>query len=279
MNYRHAYHAGNFADVMKHATLTLVLNHMKQKEKPFFLLDTHAGAGMTDLTGEEARKTGEWRDGIGRVLAQDKPHELLRPYLDTLAALGCQTLDPKQYPGSPLIARQLARPQDRMAFCELHPDDARTLKGHFHDVKRAKVLELDGYSALKSMLPPPERRGIILIDPPYEDRSEFEQIMQEIKRFMQRFATGIYMIWYPVKDPSISGAFLDHLERHGPQKTLRAELLVRADNDPTRMSGSGLVIINPPWKLDEQLQEVNSWLAKILARGEGAKARVDWLQK
>jgi 23S rRNA (adenine2030-N6)-methyltransferase len=279
MNYRHAYHAGNFADVMKHATLTLILNYMKQKEKPFFVLDTHAGTGMTDLTGEEAQKTGEWKDGIGRLLTDENPHELIKPYLESLATFGCQGTDPKQYPGSPMIAYQLARAQDRLSFCELHPADAASLKELFHNVKRAKVHQLDGYTALKSMLPPPERRGIILIDPPFEARTEYVRILQEITHALERFAGGTYMVWYPIKDPSIPGAFLDHLERHGPPKTLRAELHVVGDKDPTRMTGSGLVIINPPWKLDEELQDLFSWLAQILSRGQGAHARVDWLKK
>jgi 23S rRNA (adenine2030-N6)-methyltransferase len=279
MNYRHAYHAGNFADVMKHAALTLAITHMKQKEKPFFLLDTHAGTGQTDLTGTEAQKTGEYRDGIARLLAHAAPHEALAPYLDTLKALGCQGTQPALYPGSPLIAYHLARADDRLAFCELHPEDAATLRENFHRVPNVKVHEIDGYGALRAMLPPKERRGIVLTDPPFESRTEFDRILAELAEGLKRFATGCYLIWYPVKDPSISGAFLDRLERDGPPKTLRAELLVRRDDDPTRMSGSGLVIINPPWQMDEILADMLAWLAPVLEQGQGATARVNWLQK
>ncbi|MES1991658.1 MAG: 23S rRNA (adenine(2030)-N(6))-methyltransferase RlmJ [Pseudomonadota bacterium] len=278
MNYRHAYHAGNFADVMKHSTLALVLGHLKQKDKPFFVLDTHAGTGLTDLSGIEAQKTGEFRDGIARVLAEAQPHEALKPYLDALASLGCTGPAPTHYPGSPLIACHLARSDDRLAFCELHPDDAATLRTHFPRNPQAKVHEIDGYTALKSMLPPKERRGLVLIDPPFEARDEFDRLARELEQALKRFATGTYMIWYPVKDPSLSGAFLDHLEREGLPKTLRAELFIRA-TDPATMSGCGLVILNPPWQLDRTLFELFTWLADVLKQGEGARARVDWLQQ
>lgn len=279
MNYRHAYHAGNFADVMKHAALTAIVNYLKTKEKPFFILDTHAGTGRTDLAGTEAQKTGEYLDGIARLLAHENPHEFIKPYLETLKSLGCEGPSPKHYPGSPLIARYLARPQDRLAFCELHPEDATTLARLFQRDRQVSVHEIDGYSALKSMLPPKERRGLILIDPPFEQRTEFERILQEIEVFHARFATGIAMIWYPIKDPLISGAFVEHLEHSAPEKTLRAELFIRACDNPTRMSGCGLIIINPPWKLDEQLASLFNWLKDILAQGPGAHARVEWIKK
>lgn len=279
MNYRHAYHAGNFADVMKHASLAIIINYLKLKEKPLFILDTHAGTGRTDLAGTEAQKTGEYKDGIARILTCEHQHELLKPYLETLARLGCEGPEPTSYPGSPLIAYTLSRPQDRLSFCELHPEDAGTLRANFHRDKRATVHEIDGYSALKSMLPPKERRGLVLIDPPFEQRTEFERILQEIEVFHARFATGTAMIWYPIKDPLMSGAFVEHLEHSGPEKTLRAELFIRACDDPKRMSGCGLIIINPPWKLDEQLASLFNWLKDILAQGPGAHARVEWIKK
>lgn len=279
MNYRHAYHAGNFADVMKHATFALALEHLKQKEKPFFILDTHAGAGETDLTGVEAQKTGEFRDGIARILAQPNPHEALAPYLGALKALGCEGVHPTRYPGSPLIARHLTRENDRLSFCELHPQDAASLSALFRRDLRTKVHESDGYGALKAMLPPRERRGLVLIDPPYEGRDEFDRVESALAEAMKRFAGGTYMIWYPVKDPSVSGAFLDRLEQGGPPKTLMAELYIRGSEDPTRLSGSGLVIVNPPWTFPETLTSLFGWLAKTLAQGSGARARVEWLQK
>lgn len=279
MNYRHAYHAGNFADVMKHAALALALEHLKQKEKPFFVLDTHAGTGETDLTGIEAQKTGEFHDGIARILAQPRPHEGLTPYLAALKALGCEGTRPARYPGSPLIARHLAREGDRLSFCELHPEDAASLRALFRRDRHAKVHESDGYGALKAMLPPRERRGLVLIDPPYEGRDEFDRVEAALAEAVKRFAGGTYMIWYPVKDPSVSGAFLDRLEQSGPPKTLMAELYIRGSQDPTRLSGSGLVIVNPPWTFPETLTSLFGWLAEIMAQGPGARARVEWLQK
>lgn len=277
MNYRHAYHAGNFADVMKHSALALVIEHMKQKEKPFFLLDTHAGTGLTDLHGEEAQKTGEFHDGIARIMAEAAPHPALTPYLAALTRLGCIGPSPSSYPGSPLIARELARDGDRFAFCELHPDDAASLKALFSRDPQVSVHEMNGYTALRAMLPPKERRGLVLIDPPFEARNEFDTLLEGLADATARWATGTYLIWYPIKDPSVSGAFLDALERSGPAKTLMAELYIRAV-DPARMSGCGLVIVNPPWTLKDTLADLYGWLAERLAQGPGARARVEWLK-
>lgn len=278
MNYRHAYHAGNFADVMKHAILVLALEHLRQKEKPFFVLDTHAGTGETDLTGVEAQKTGEFRDGIARILADPSPHPALRPYLQTLAELGCASENPGRYPGSPLIARSLARESDRLAFCELHPDDAVDLKALFRGDRAVRVHETDGYGALKALLPPPERRGLVLIDPPFEARDEFDRLLAALGEALARWASGTYLIWYPVKDPSVSGQFLDRLAEDGPPKTLRVELLIRAADDPARLSGCGIIAINPPWTLEETLRDLLPWLAAKLAQGPGAHARIEWLR-
>ncbi len=278
MNYRHAYHAGNFADVMKHAILVLALEHLRQKEKPFFVLDTHAGTGETDLSGVEAQKTGEFRDGIARILADPAPHPALRPYLQTLAELGCASENPGRYPGSPLIARSLARESDRLAFCELHPDDAVNLKALFRGNRTVRVHETDGYGALKALLPPPERRGLVLIDPPFEARDEFDRLLAALGEALARWASGTYLIWYPVKDPSVSGQFLDRLAEDGPPKTLRAELLIRAADDPARLSGCGIIAINPPWTLEETLRDLLPWLAAKLAQGPGAHARIEWLR-
>jgi 23S rRNA (adenine2030-N6)-methyltransferase len=278
MNYRHAYHAGNFADVMKHAALALIVEHLKQKEKPFFFLDTHAGAGATDLSGEEAQRTGEFNDGIARILRSGAPHPALAPYLATLTALRFDGAAGMRYPGSPLIARTLARPDDRLAFCELHPEDAAALKSLFRRDAQVKVHEMDGYRALKAMLPPKERRGLVLIDPPYESRDEFDRVFDGLADATARWASGTYVVWYPVKDPSVSGAFLDRLERGGPPKTLMAELHIRGAEDAARLSGAGLVIVNPPWTIEAALKDLYGWLADALAQGPGARARVEWLK-
>ena len=278
MNYRHAYHAGNFADVMKHAILVLALDHLKRKQKPFFVLDTHAGTGETDLAGTEARKTGEFLDGVARILAEPDPHPALVPYLETLARLGCAGPLPARYPGSPLIARALAREGDRLAFCELHPEDASTLRARFGRDAAVKVEEMDGYTALKSMLPPKERRGLVLIDPPFEGRDEFDRILRGLDEAIERWATGTYLVWYPVKDPSVSGAFLETLAAKGPAKSMVAELHIRGADDPSRLSGCGILAINPPWTFEKTLGGLLPWLADKLAQGPGARARLEWLR-
>tara|TARA_R110002110_G_scaffold239506_7_gene455474 strand:- start:643 stop:1482 length:840 start_codon:yes stop_codon:yes gene_type:complete len=278
MNYRHAYHAGNFADVMKHALFTLAIDHLKGKEKPFFVLDTHAGPGATDLSGIEAQKTGEFHDGIARVLAAPDPHPALKPYLAALPA------PLSSYPGSPALAAALTRPQDRLAFCELHPEDAAALHAHFRRDARVKTHAMDGYTALKSMLPPSERRGLVLIDPPFEQRDEYERLAAALGEATRRFATGTYFVWYPVKDPSVSGAFLERLAQSGPPRTLALELHVRAAG-LARMTGSGLVIVNPPFALTAEgpdgktiARSLLDWLAGTLAQGSGARARAEWLR-
>ena len=283
MNYRHAYHAGNFADVMKHAVLTLVIEHLKKKDKPFFLLDTHAGTGMTDLGGEEAQKTGEYRHGIARLLTAENPHPALTSYLAAMRTLGGDPLT--RYPGSPALMAHLARANDRLAFCELHPEDAKTLSANFRRDARVKCHEMDGYTALKSMLPPNERRGAVLIDPPFESRSEFEALARALAEAHRRFATGTFMLWYPVKDPSVSGAFLESLAADGPPKTLALELHIMAA-DPARITGCGLIVVNPPFALTEKGADGKSaalslldWLAITLSQGPGARAREEWLRE
>lgn len=274
MNYRHAYHAGNFADVMKHALLTLSIEHLKKKEKPFFLLDTHAGTGMTDLSGEEAQKTGEYMQGIARILGAEDAPASLAPYLDAVRALGGDPLT--RYPGSPALAAHLARANDRLAFCELHEEDAQTLAALFRRDARVKTHRMDGYRALKAMLPPNERRGLVLIDPPFEDRAEFAVLEKALADAHRRWATGTFLVWYPVKDPSVSGEFFEHMAASGIPKQLLLELHVMAP-DAKRMTGCGILAINPPYPLASEGETMLSWLAEKLAQGPGARARVEWL--
>lgn len=274
MNYRHAYHAGNYADVMKHVLYMAVIDYLKMKEKPFFILDTHAGAGLTDLSGTEAQKTGEFHDGIELVLQAEPRHPLIESYVALIAKLGGDNLT--SYPGSPLIARDMMRDEDRMALCELHPEDATTLKSLFRRDKQVGVHEMNGYVALKSMLPPKERRGVVLIDPPFEQRSEFDDLLLALNEATTRWPSGTYMIWYPVKDPSVSGVFLERLMNEGPPKTLLCELRLEAP-DPTRMTGCGMVIVNPPWTLAGEARALLDWLVGILARGPGARGHVEQL--
>jgi 23S rRNA (adenine2030-N6)-methyltransferase len=199
MNYRHAFHAGNFADVMKHVVLTRVLLHLRRKETPFRVIDTHAGIGLYDLAADEALRTGEWRDGIGRLETPLNPdaEALLAPYREVLARMR-QEFGADAYPGSPAIARDALRAGDRAIFVELHPDDGALLARRFNR-GRSKVLHLDGWTALHGLIPPPERRGLVLIDPPYEDRDELVRLAGEVTRAVRKWPTGIFALWYPIK--------------------------------------------------------------------------------
>jgi 23S rRNA (adenine2030-N6)-methyltransferase len=278
VNYRHAYHAGNFADVVKHAVLALMVDRLKTKDTPFCVLDTHAGIGRYDLRAVPAQKTGEYKAGIGRLL-DVPPRELpndLKPYLGAVRALnGAGGL--RWYPGSPRLVRSLLRPQDQLILFELHPEDARALEALFARDRQVKVNQADGYIGLKAMLPPKERRGLVLIDPPFERRDEFETLMRGLHQAHRRWATGQYLVWYPIKDRAPVAAFHEALKTSGMARVLVAEFLLRPDDDAERLNGCGLVLINPPWKLDTTLAELLPALAHILGAEKGGGARVEWL--
>jgi 23S rRNA (adenine2030-N6)-methyltransferase len=280
MNYRHAYHAGNFADVMKHATLALVIDYLKQKPTPFRVIDTHAAIGVYDLSSEMAEKTGEWREGIKRILeaapADGEIAGLLAPYLDAVKATngeGALT----RYPGSPLVARHLMRRDDMLVVNELHPDEYETLRGLFARDRQVKVLNLDGWNALKALLPPKERRGVVLVDPPFEERGDLERLEKGLREAVRRFATGIFLLWYPIKDPRLIDSFKRTLAGLGLPKVLTAELLLQNPADVAVLNGCGLVIVNPPYQLDARLDVLLAYLARILGRSAGSGHRVAWL--
>lgn len=279
MNYRHVYHAGNFADVLKHAVLALVIAYLKRKEAPFRVVDTHAGTGLYDLAGEEAQRTGEWRDGIGRILAAAPPADIaaiLAPYLDVVAAENADSSSLSRYPGSPLIARRLMRRGDRLVANEAHPEDAASLKALFAKDPAAKVLALDGWMALKAVLPPKERRGVVLIDPPFEAPGEARRLVEGLAAAHARFATGIVILWYPVKDMRAARALRRDAAALALPKLLSAELYVRTPRE-RELSGTGLLILNPPFTLEASLAALLPYLARTLARGEGAGSSLDWL--
>lgn len=271
MNYRHAYHAGNFADVLKHLVLALVLEHMKLKEAPFRVIDTHAGTGLYDLGSVEAAKTGEWQTGIARLVGAQAPAdvaEVLAPYLAAVAADnpgGSVSV----YPGSPRQARHLMRPGDLLVANELHPEDRERLAETFRGDRQVKVMGLDGWTALKSLLPPKERRGVVLVDPPFEEPGELDRLADGLEGALQRFATGIYLLWYPIKDPRPIRAFHDRIERLALDKALIVELWVRGGGDPTALNGTGMVVVNQPHTLQAALERVLPWLAERLASGPG----------
>ncbi|GLQ97219.1 23S rRNA (adenine(2030)-N(6))-methyltransferase RlmJ [Dyella mobilis] len=287
MNYRHAYHAGNFADVLKHSVLFALLQALKAKETPFALIDTHAGSGCYALDSAEAGKTGEYRDGIARLLFPDLQNAasadhalppLLRHWLDTVLSLPGNERGLKLYPGSPLQAARAMREQDNAYLCELHPEEAASLRGLFHHDGRVHVHHRNGYEALKALLPPKEKRGLVLIDPPYEaQEAEYRLIEAALKEALQRWPTGTYAIWYPIKLRSQVQPFLRWLQHCGARRVLRAELLVRPDDSPLRLNGSGMAILNAPWNLDQVLREPLQAMARLLSQEHAAEWRLDWL--
>jgi 23S rRNA (adenine2030-N6)-methyltransferase len=270
MNYRHAFHAGNFADVVKHLALVCVLAHLKRKEAPFVVIDTHAGSGLYDLAGEEASRSGEAAAGIGRLLDLTDGPETLKAYLELVRAPGKD-----RYPGSPLIAARLLRRQDRLVAIEKHPEDATALESVLAPYGRARVFHADGYARLMTLLPPPERRGLILIDPPYESNDESFLAARALAEAHRRFATGIFMIWFPIKSAPAADAFCGEVRLVGSRKLLRVDVAV--DGEPDKLNTAGLLIINPPYGFAAEMKSVFKPIASRLGRNADARLRVDWL--
>jgi 23S rRNA (adenine2030-N6)-methyltransferase len=282
LSYRHAFHAGNFADVFKHAVLALLVEALGQKPKPFFFLDTHAGAGRYDLASPRARSHPEFQDGIGRVWgrAAGAPPELA-PYLEAVRALNPACSGGRAplrfYPGSPRIARHLLRPGDRMALCELHPTDHGHLAAELAGDPQVGVHHRDGYEALKALLPPPERRGLVLIDPAFERRDEWARLADGLAIAGRRWPTGVLAAWYP----RYAGAPVANLQRRvaasGAGKVLVAELDVLPEDSPGGLNGAGMLIVNPPWQVDTRIVTALAWLHPRLAREGEGRYRVEWL--
>lgn len=275
MNYRHIFHAGNFADVMKHAVLALMVEHLRAKSAPFCVLDTHAGLGRYDLAAEPAQRTGEYADGIARLFGAPPPHPALAPYLDAVAALNPDGAL-RWYPGSPRLVRALLRPGDRLVLSELHPDDAATLKTEFARDPQVAVHAMDAYQALKAHLPPKEKRGLVLIDPPFEEPDEFARLVHGLQQAHRRWPTGVYALWYPIKERPAVWRFHEALAESGIPKILLAELTIHPEDTHLRLNGCGLAIVNPPWTLDTTLAEMLPVLHAALP-GTGGAARVQWL--
>jgi 23S rRNA (adenine2030-N6)-methyltransferase len=280
MNYRHAYHAGNHGDVLKHAILARLLTYLTIKDKPLALLDAHAGIGRYDLSGVEAFKTGEWQDGIGKLLANPLPplaEALLKPYLDIVRALN-PSGKLQHYPGSPEIAKTLLRVCDRMIFNDLHAEDRHTLAHRFANDLRITVTGVDALQAIKSSLPFAERRGLLLIDPAYEVPDETERVARMVQHALRRMNALTIMVWYPVT----TAAFADTLcqvvtDESGNNAALDVRLMVKEDHKDAGLSGSGLVLINPPWTLHDEATTIAQALATNLGKGKWGKGSVRWL--
>lgn len=273
VNYRHAFHAGNFADVVKHVALVAILLHLRKKDKPFRVIDTHAGRGIYDLESEAAQRTGEAGGGIARLadLSGASLPSALATYLDIVRATGAA-----HYPGSPLIAAELLRANDKLIAIEKHPEDEAVLAQTLARFKNAKSACADGYARLAALLPPPERRGLVLIDPPFEAENEFALLVQALAGARKRFATGIYLVWYPVKSTAASDAFAGEVLAGGAQEIARITIDIGRDakGDKDRLSAAGLLVINPPYGFVEEMQASAEILAPRLGWTDGRPAKI-----
>ncbi|HTE40173.1 MAG TPA: 23S rRNA (adenine(2030)-N(6))-methyltransferase RlmJ [Steroidobacteraceae bacterium] len=280
MNYAHAFHAGNFADVHKHLVLLELLNHLQKKPTPFFLLETHAGRGLYDLHSDEAKRGDEWRAGISRILALDAAQlsTALERYVAAVRTTPPNTASTLQfYPGSPLLAVQQLRATDRAVFVEKHTVEAAALQQALNGIKRVTVTQTDGYSAMNAHLPPKENRGLVMIDPPYESDTEFADVARALQGALQRWRNGVFCVWHPLKSGDA------HLRLHrmlvdlGIRKILKLELYVRPKDSPWGLNGSGLLVVNPPWQFDEQMRELQPVLHRAMASDGAGDSRVEWL--
>jgi len=278
VNYNHEFHAGNFADVFKHAVLCRVLHYLRGKPAAFRVIDTHAGAGVYDLTGEKSTRGGEWQSGIGKLMAaptSEAVAKLLSPYLEVVRALN-ERDQLRVYPGSPALARAWLRPQDRLLACEFEPKTAAALRRNLRGDVRIKTLAVDGWTALNAYVPPKERRGLVLVDPPFEAKNDFSRLASGLAAAHRKWATGVYVLWYPIKGRGEADAFAKRLRRLAINQILRAEMLVAPLSNPSRLNGAGLVIVNPPWTLENELCVLLPALASILGESSG-QFKLDWL--
>ena len=282
MNYRHAFHAGGFADVIKHIVLARILTYLQDKPAAFRVIDTHAGAGVYDLTGDEGHRGGEWLTGIARVMQarfSETTASLVAPYLDIVRAFNSQR-ELEVYPGSPLIARALLRPQDRLMACEVEPKARKHLIDALRRDTQARVVDLDGWLALPAFVPPNERRGLVLVDPPYEQKDEFERMAEGFAEAFAKWPTGSYLLWYPVKSRRATDSLARHVAQSvgggpSPGKCLRLEFSVAPQNAGTNLTSAGLLIVNPPWTLAGELRTILPELEKPLGQGGAGRYKLE----
>lgn len=320
MQYRHIYHAGNFADVFKHCILVMLIQYLRKKDKPIFYLDTHAGVGIYDLTSEESQKSREYERGIARLMRENivssdiasvalggdvflagtasdnassakhdvpkqfhgKLSEVITEYLNIICAHNPKAPSInflKFYKGSPCIIQAALRAQDHAALVELHPDAMKMLKHEFGGDQRIAIHHMDGYQSIKALLTPKQGRGLVLIDPPFEQENEFAQIIAALKIAQQRFPTGTYAVWYPIKEPAAVKKFYRELKAIAFKNILAAEFAVDKVMPDFPLASNGMIIINAPWQFDEQLKPLLKSLNKILAKSESAYSNVQWLVK
>jgi 23S rRNA (adenine2030-N6)-methyltransferase len=288
LNYRHHFHAGNFADVLKHALLLPLLRGLQRKEKGFLHLDTHAGRARYDLAaaerGDSLARKPEWPDGIGRLWVRNDLPGGLADYVEQVRAFderqhtpGDRSSGPRFYPGSPWLAQALARPQDRLAFCELHPEEFSVLRSELDFEARARIQALDGYTAIRALLPPPEKRALVLIDPPFEEANEHARIIEGLGAGLKRLPGATFAIWYPLTERAKADAFLRDLVELEPPPAWTAELTIAGPQAAVKMKGCGLAVVNPPWQVDREVEAMLPFLARALEQSPGGSAGLRWL--
>jgi 23S rRNA (adenine2030-N6)-methyltransferase len=277
LSYRHGFHAGNFADVVKHITLALVLEALKRKDAPFCVVDTHAGGGRYDLQSGQAQKNREYEGGIGRLWARSDWPAVLAPYRHAVASVNSAGAALRFYPGSPAITRALIRPRDRMVLCELHPTEIKVLQQEFEGDKQVQLEHSDGYTALKAVLPPRERRGVVLIDPAFERKDEVPRFVDAVLAAHRRWSSGIFCAWLPLLPEGFERGIYRALEQSGIDKILLFEFHIDRAPAERGMYGCALITINPPWQLDDTLRQVAPWLVKTMEIGGRGASRVKWL--
>ncbi len=285
MNYRHHFHAGNFADVMKHMILVQLVQGLQRKEKGFLCLDTHAGRGSYDLVqaekGDSLQRAAEYPDGIGRIWNEKRVPRAIEEYLELVKAhdraSGGDALTPRFYPGSPALLKRLARPQERMIFCELNEEEYAHLDAGFGGDRQVEVRQTNGYTAVKAVLPPVERRALVLIDPPFESQAEFSHVVDALRDGLRRLPAATFAVWYPLTERAKLQAFFVALRALDLPPTFVTELLIAGEESERKLKGCALLVLNPPWKVAEEIGLAMRWLGHALALEEGAGANLSWL--
>lgn len=271
MNYRHAFHVGNHADVLKHAALLFCLDALKRKPAPFAVLDTHAGRGLYDLAGDEAQRSPEWRDGVGRIWSWPEPPPLIARYLEALRGFNADG-ELRTYPGSPALITTALRPEDVLSACELHPEESAALRRALPRASNVHVHARDGWEALGALLPPAQKRGLVVIDPPYEKPDELEVAARALGPALKRFGHGAYLWWRPLKSFAALDAADAEARAQGARETLRADLWTAAPTPDGKLVGSSILLINPPFGIEAALREALPFLAEALTKGQSGWA-------
>lgn len=277
LSYRHIYHAGNFADVVKHVVLVALLQAITRKAGPCYVHDSHAGCGVYALDSREALRTHEYDNGIGRIWQYRDVPSAIAQYLEVVREWNPGQATPRYYPGSPAIAQSLLRQQDRLLLTELHPQDHAALVKQLHGDRRIHIHKQDAYQGLKAFIPPAEKRGLVLIDPPYERKDEYERVVAALKTTYARWRQGVYAIWYPIMSRSLQTRFLEACVATGIRKMLHAEFRIAPFTQERRFVGCGVILVNPPWQLDTSLETCLHWLCSPLRQEADATARISWL--